>query len=40
MPVDESIIVIHETYEHPLGMPCRECRVNESRGIEPKTREA
>ena len=40
MAVDPSIIVEHEGYEHSLGMPCRECRLNEARGIEPKTKKA
>lgn len=38
--VDRTVIVIHDTYEHFKGMPCRECRNNADRGIEPTTRKA
>lgn len=38
--IDESITIVHDSYEHPKGMPCRECRNNDARGIEPKIKKA
>lgn len=38
--IDNSTVVIHPDYEHPLGMPCRECRIIEDKGQKPKTKKA
>lgn len=38
MSINTSITVIHVDYDHPLGMPCRECRIDEGKGKKPITK--
>lgn len=40
MAVDTTTTVIHADYDHPQGMPCRECRTDDAKGKKPKTKKA